>query len=106
MPCHAPERRNGPAELQSLKESTRLSDAAIGNLVGGVAHVTVLAWRKGQKTPEYAYRVALQVLTTEVDERGRVTKEGIPLDAWDRDGREAEIISRVRPIAQLLAARG
>lgn len=89
-----------------MKDASHLSDAAIGHLVGGVAHVTVLAWRKGQKSPEHAYRVALQILTTEVNERGAVTKPGIPLDAWDRDGREAEIIRRVKPLAQLLAERG
>lgn len=104
MPCHDKPRR-GADELQALKTQTGLSDTAIGGLIG-VSGPTVLHWRKGVKTPDYAYRVALQVVTTEVDERGQVTKTGIPLDAWDRDGREAEIISRARPLAQLLAARG
>lgn len=104
MPCQDKPRR-GPAELQALKSETGLSDTAIGGLIG-VSGPTVLHWRKDVKTPDYPYRVALQILTTEVDAQGQVTKPGIPLDAWDRDGREAEIIARAKPLAQLLAARG
>ncbi len=104
MPCHAPPRR-GAEELQVLKNQTRLSDDALGNLIG-VSGPTVLHWRTDKKTPDYAHRVALQILTTEVDAQGHVIRPGIPLDAWDRDGREAEIIARAKPLAQLLAARG
>lgn len=103
MPCQVPPPEDGPAGLARLKAESGLSDVALGHLVG-VSGPTILSWRTRDKVPTYPYRVVLQVLTTELDERGRVVRPGIPLDAWDPE--EAKIISRAKPLAQLLAERG
>jgi hypothetical protein len=97
---------DGARRLAELKKETGLSDEAIGHLACGVSGVTVLHWRTGAVLPTYVYRVALIVLTSEVDARGLVTKPGISLDAWDPDGAEAAIIARAKPLAQALAEAG
>ncbi len=67
--------------------------------------MTILNWRTGDKSPVYVYRAFLQILMSEVDARGMVTKPGPSLDAWDGSGAEAEIIARAKPLAQALAER-
>lgn len=81
-------RKDGPRRLRRFREERRISLREAAIALGGVSHVSVLAWELCKSTPSHEMRIAIE----------RWTGGEVRADSWPLAKRERQISGRAADV--------